>query len=218
MDRTEPFGDRFEAGRELAVSLESHRDSGAVVLGLPRGGIPVAYEVARTLELPLDVFVVRKLGLPGQPELAMGALASGGALVLNEDVLRAGGVDEATLERVVARESQELERRERLYRGDRPPLELRGRAAILVDDGLATGSSMRAAIHALRERRAGPVTAAVPVAPNETCEALAPEVEEMVCARTPRPFLSVGTWYEDFSQTTDEEVRELLDRAATRQP
>lgn len=210
----ESFKDRFEAGRELAEALGRHRGTEAVVLGLPRGGVPVAYEVARTLELALDVFVVRKLGLPGQPELAMGAVASGGTRVLNEDVLRAAVVGEDALERVVAEELAELERRERLYRGDRPPLELRDRAVILVDDGLATGSSMRAAIHALRDRGAGAVTVAVPVAPRETREALASEVEEMVCARTPRPFFSVGTWYEDFTQVTDEEVRDLLDRAA----
>jgi len=214
--RVEPFRDRFEAGRQLAEGLERHRGSNAVVLGLPRGGVPVAYEAARTLELPLDVFVVRKLGLPGQPELAMGAVAGGGTRVLNEDVLLAAGVEEETLERVAGEESAELERRERLYRGDRPPLELRNRDAILVDDGLATGSSMRAAVHALRDREVSAVTVAVPIAPEETCDALAPDVEEIVCLRTPRPFLSVGTWYEDFSQTTDQQVRELLDRVATR--
>lgn len=217
MDGVEPFRDRFQAGRELAAGLESRRGSGAVVLGLARGGVPVAYEVARALDLVLDVFVVRKLGLPGQAELAMGAVASGGSRVLNEDVLRVAGVEEATLERVVAREAAELNRRERLYRGERPPLELRGRTAILVDDGLATGSSMRAAVRALREQQAGSVTVAVPVAPVETCESLASEVEQIVCTRTPRPFLSVGTWYEDFSQTTDEEVRELLARASAGQ-
>jgi putative phosphoribosyl transferase len=212
--RAEPFRDRFDAGRELAESLARHRGTDAVVLGLPRGGVPVAYEVAWSLELALDVFVVRKLGFPGQPELAMGAVASGGTRVLNEDVLRVAPVDQAALDRVVAEESAELQRRERLYRGDRPPLELRGRTAILVDDGLATGSSMRAAVAALRALDAGAVTVAVPVAPRETCEEIAPEVEEIVCARTPHPFLSVGTWYEDFTQTTDEEVRDLLDRAA----
>lgn len=214
--RVDPFSNRFEAGRELAEALAHHRGRAAAVLGLPRGGVPVAYEVAHSLELVLDVFVVRKLGLPDRPELAMGAVASGGTRVLNEDVLRAGGVEEAALEQVVAEETAELERRELLYRGERPPLELRDRHAILVDDGLATGSSMRAAIRALRDRGAAAVTVAVPVAPRETAEALAPEVEEVACLLAPRPFLSVGSWYEDFSQTTDEEVRELLGRAAGR--
>jgi putative phosphoribosyl transferase len=214
VDGAEPFRDRFEAGRVLAAGLEDRSAPGGVVLGVPRGGVPVAYEVARTLELPLDVFVVRKLGLPGQPELAMGAVASGGTRVLNDEVLRTARVSEAALERVVAEELAELERRERLYRGERPPLELRDRAAILVDDGLATGSSMLAAIHAVRRLGARSVTVAVPVAPPETCVALAPEADDLVCPRTPQPFFSVGTWYENFTQVSDAEVRELLDRAS----
>lgn len=215
MDGVEPFRDRSEAGRVLAADLKGRRGTGAVVLGLPRGGIPVAYEVAQALELPLDVFVVRKLGLPGQPELAMGAVASGGTRVLNEDVLRSARVSDATLERVVAEELAELERRERLYRGERSPLDLRDRAAILVDDGLATGSSMLAAVNAVRRLGARSVTVAVPVAPLETCDTLASEADDLVCPRTPQPFFSVGAWYDDFTQVSDTEVRELLDRAST---
>jgi putative phosphoribosyl transferase len=204
------FRDRSEAGRELARGLERYQGSGAVVLGLARGGVPVAYEVADALGLSLDVFVVRKLGCPGQPELAMGAVASGGTYALNEEVIRAVGIDAGTLERIVGAQTQEVARRERAYRGERPALAVKGRTVILVDDGLATGSSMLAAVRALRRQRAQVIVVAVPVAPREACREIAHEADEVVCACMPRPFLSVGTWYADFKQTSDEEVRRLL--------
>jgi len=184
------------------------------VLALPRGGVPVAFEVARELHAPLDVFVVRKLGLPGHEELAMGALATGGVRVVNHDLVRALRLPETVVEAVTARECRELERRERLYRGDRPPLDVGGRTVILVDDGIATGSSMRAAAVALRQRRPGSIVVAVPVGPPETCTALQQEADEVVCADTPVDFEAVGQSYDDFSQTTDAEVKELLERAA----
>jgi putative phosphoribosyl transferase len=213
MEMNGRFRDRAAAGRSLAELLaERLGPSGgdAIVFGLPRGGVPVAYEVARRLESPLDVLVVRKLGVPHRPELGMGAVASGGVRVLNEDVLAAAGLDAGTLEQVVARESAELRRREASYRGDRQPPQPRDRMAILVDDGLATGSSMLAAVQALRSRGARKVVVAVPVAPPSTCDELADEVDEIVCAHTPASFVSVGSWYEDFAQTSDEEVRRLL--------
>ena len=179
------------------------------MLGLPRGGVPVAWEVARRLGAPLDVFVVRKLGYPGHEELAMGAIASGGVRVLNPEVV-AYGVSRDAIERVTAREQVELERRERLFRGDRPRLPVAGRVAILVDDGLATGSTMRAAIRAVRQQGASRIVVAVPVAARSTCAEIEQEADEVVCAATPHPFHAVGLWYEDFSQTTDDEVRELL--------
>lgn len=216
VSQTEIFHDRAEAGRELAGEIERFRGSEAIVLGLARGGVPVAFEVASALRLPLDVFVVRKLGFPGQPELAMGAVASGGIRVLNEEV--AAVVEPAQLEEVAASEAAEVERRERSYRGDRAPLEVAERIAILVDDGLATGASMLAAVHALRRGGAREVVVAVPVAPQETCEALAPEADEVICARTPRPFLAVGAWYENFGQTSDREVSELLERSPAAAP
>jgi putative phosphoribosyl transferase len=208
LSRNEAFRDRFDAGRELAGKLEGYRGTDAVVLGLARGGVPVAFEVARALELPLDVFVVRKLGFPTQPELAIGAVASGGTRVLNEEVARE--VDDESLERIAAREEAELQRRERAYRDGSEAAEVAGRTGILVDDGLATGASMLAAVRALRAREARAVVVAVPVAPAETCEALAAEADEVVCARTPSPFFSVGSWYENFEQTSDEEVERLL--------
>jgi predicted phosphoribosyltransferase len=185
-----------------------------VVLALPRGGVPVGAEVARHLAAPLDVMVVRKLGVPGHRELAMGALASGGVRVLNEDLLMELGIPEWVIEEAVAREAPELERRERAYRGGRPPLEVEGRTVILVDDGVATGASMRAAVAALRQRGPKRLVVAVPVAAEAIREGLAREVDEMVCVRTPEPFLAVGLWYEDFSETTDEEVRAALEEAA----
>jgi putative phosphoribosyl transferase len=209
------FADRSDAGRAVALRLQ--RFAGrpdVVVLALPRGGVPVGVEVARALRAPLDVFVVRKLGVPGHAELAMGAIASGGVRVVNRQVVSALELDEQDIEAAAAREQAELERRERLYRGARPAPELAGRTAILVDDGLATGSTMRAAVAALRRLDAAHIVVAVPVAAPETCAALAPEVDEIVCARTPDPFYAVGLWYRDFSQTTDEEVRQLLDDAA----
>jgi len=184
-----------------------------LVLGLPRGGVPVAWEVARRLGAPLDVFVVRKLGFPGHEELAMGAIASGGVRVLNPEVI-AYGVDQAEIERVAQREQRELERRERVFRGNRPPMRVRDRTVVLVDDGLATGSTMRAAVRALRQEGAGRIIVAVPVAAPSVCADMEVEADEVVCATTPEPFRAVGLWYEDFDQTTDEEVHELLDRAA----
>jgi len=208
------FRDRADAGGLLAERLSHYagRDD-VLVLGLPRGGVPVAAEVARALGAPLDVFLVRKLGLPGQEELAMGAIASGGARVLNEELVETLGIPEALIDAVAAREEEELRRRERLYRGERTPPEVEGKTVILVDDGLATGSSMRAAVAALRRRRPARIVVAVPTAPVSTCEELRPEVDELVCARTPQPFYAVGIWYENFNQTTDEEVRRLLAEA-----
>jgi predicted phosphoribosyltransferase len=208
------FADRFHAGRFLSRHLlaYAHRPD-VLVLGLPRGGIPVAYEVATALDAPLDVFVVRKLGVPGHEELAFGAIATGGARVLNDEIVRMLPVSEATIEQVSRAEERELARRERLYRGARPAARIAGRTAILVDDGLATGSSMRVAVEALRTESPSRVVVAVPIAPRSTCEALAEEVDDIVCAVTPEPFYAVGAWYEDFSQTSDEEVRDLLERA-----
>ncbi len=212
------FQDRAEAGREMASRLEEFACRPEVlVLALPRGGVPVGYEVARALNTPLDVFVVRKIGVPWQPELAMGAVASGGTLVLNPEVVRGVGISNTEFEQAVSREMKELEQRERRYRGERPPLDVKGRTVILVDDGLATGSSMRAAAKALRERQPARLVIAAPVAAAATCQELRAEGYEVVCAATPEPFLAVGQWYREFSQTSDEEVRQLLDRAAQQQ-
>jgi putative phosphoribosyl transferase len=209
------FRDRSEAGQVLAGRLTAYANRpGALVLALPRGGVPVAYEVAQALNVPLDVFLVRKLGVPGREELAMGAIASGGVRVFNEDVIQALGISPEVIEAVAQAELQELTRRERLYRGDRPLPEVRGRSIILVDDGLATGSSMRAAIAALRRRGPSRIIVAVPVGSSETCTEFQDVADEVVCARTPEPFYAVGQWYEDFTQTTDEEVRDMLHRAA----
>jgi predicted phosphoribosyltransferase len=209
-----PFCDRLEAGRVLATRLDKYANRPDVlVLALPRGGVPVAFEVARALNAPLDVFLVRKLGAPGQPELAMGAIASGGASVVNEDVVRALGITEDELRDVAAKEMQELERRERAYRDDRPPPDVRGKTVILIDDGLATGSSMMAAVAALRQEHPERIVVAVPVAARATCDQLAAQVDDVVCAMTPEPFMAVGLWYEEFSQTSDDEVRDLLRRA-----
>jgi predicted phosphoribosyltransferase len=208
------FKDRSDAGRQLAARL-SHfagRDD-VLVLALPRGGVPVGYEVAEALGSPLDVFLVRKLGTPGQEELAMGAIASGGVRVLNDRVVGALRPSGAVIDRVEARERQELERREREYRAGRPPLDVRGKTVILVDDGLATGSTMRAAVAALRRLDPAWVVVAVPVGASETCGEFEGEADETVCALEPEPFFAVGAWYDDFSQTTDEEVRDLLARS-----
>ncbi len=186
-----------------------------IVLGLPRGGVPVAYEFARGLEVQLDAFVVRKLGVPWREELAMGAVASGGVCVLNTEVIDALAVDRRTVESVIEQERRELERRERLYRGPRPPLEVQGRTAIIVDDGLATGATMRAAIAALRERRVQTIVVGVPVASSATGDELAGIADEVACVRTPEPFMAVGLWYRDFTATSDEEVQRLLEQAAT---
>jgi putative phosphoribosyl transferase len=209
------YRNRTDAGRRLATKLSAYADHPDVlVLALPRGGVPVAFEVARTLHAPLDVFVVRKLGLPDHEEFAMGAIASGGVRILDQRVIGAFGVSREEIAEVTATEQRELERRELLYRGDRPPLDVAGRTVILVDDGLATGSTMLAAVTALRQENAARVVAAVPIAPPETCDAFRDVADEIVCAMTPEPFHAVGLWYEDFRQTTDEEVRELLERAA----
>jgi putative phosphoribosyl transferase len=210
-----PFKDRTEAGRLLAGRLKAYADRpGVLVLALPRGGVPVAYEVARALNAPLDIFLVRKLGVPGHEELAMGAIASGGVRVLNENVVRPLRIPGEVIDAVAADEQKELERRERAYRGDSPAAEVRGHTVILIDDGLATGSTMRAAVAALRQQQPDRIVVGVPTAAPETCDEFRAEVDEIVCAITPEPFYAVGLWYEDFSQTTDEEVRDLLGRAA----
>lgn len=206
------FKDRKDAGRKLAEQLSQYaEDEDLLVLGLPRGGVPVAYEVARALGAELDIFLVRKLGVPGHEELAMGAIASGSVRVLNDTVVEALDIPERVIDAVAAEEQAELERRERAYRGDRPPPQMAGRTVILVDDGLATGASMRAAVVGLRAQDPGKIVAAVPTAAPDTCEMFEGEVDEMVCAVTPQPFFGVGHWYRDFSQTTDDEVQALLE-------
>ncbi len=208
------FADRTEAGRRLAHELSDHASrEDVVVLGLPRGGVPVAFEVAKELEAPLDVFVVRKLGAPGNPELAMGAIASGGVQVMNEDVVRNLGVSDDAIERVKEEEREKLEERERTYRGARPGIDLEGKMVVLVDDGLATGATMRAAVNALRQHQPERIVMAVPTGPPETCEDLQERVDEAICLTTPRPFFGVGGAYRDFSQTTNQEVRDLLEKA-----
>lgn len=210
-----PYKDRYDAGRRLAPLLEryAHRPD-VLVLGLPRGGVPVAFEVARALDAPLDVFIVRKIGVPGREELAMGAIATGGVRVLVPEVVRALGIREATIERAADAEFQELVRRERLFRGGREPHEVAGHIVILVDDGLATGATMRAAVQALRELEPRRIVVAVPAGAAETCEELAGIADEVVCAATPEPFQAVGLWYHDFRQTDDDEVQALLADAA----
>jgi len=212
----QPFINRRDAGRTLVTYLSRYagRDD-VIVLALPRGGVPVAYEVAQALGAPLDLFLVRKLGTPGHRELAMGAIASGGIRVLNEDVVRWYSIPESVIEAVVREEQQELERRERAYREDRPAPDLRNRIVILTDDGLATGSTMRAAAQAVRERQPLRVVVAVPVGARETCAELAAYADEIICARMPEPFASVGQWYLDFNQTDDEEVRALMQKSLT---
>jgi putative phosphoribosyl transferase len=213
------FHDRRHAGRLLARLLMDYADrTDVLVLALPRGGVPVGFEVARRLHAPLDVFLVRKLGVPGIEELAMGAISTGGVRVLNEDVVRGLQIPEATIEAVAAEEQRELERRERAYRDDRPPPKVRGRTVILVDDGLATGSTMRAAVAALRQQHPARILVAVPVASGSTCEEMQEVADNVVCAITPENFRAVGLWYEDFSQTTDEEVYDLLRQAAEGTP
>ncbi len=213
------FRNRTDAGRRLARQLEryaGHDD--VVVLALPRGGVPVGFEIAQALKAPLDIFLVRKLGVPGQEELAMGALASGGVRVINESLVRRLGVPTAMIEEVAAREERELTRREHAYRGTNPPLPVAGRTVILVDDGLATGASLQAAAMALKRQGPARIVAAVPVGAAETCAEFRDVVDEIVCVETPEPFWAVGNWYDDFSQTTDEKVRSLLARARAEEP
>jgi len=208
------FHDRRDAGRRLAAELRPYADrSDVIVLALPRGGVPVGFEIADALHVPLEVFVVRKLGLPGQEELAMGALASGGVRVLDDALIRALHVSDDDVQRVTRWEQAELERREHQYRGSRNFPDLHGKTVILVDDGLATGATMRAAVLAVRKEEPRAVVVAVPVAAAETCNAFRTIADDIVCAKTPEPFIAVGLWYEDFSQTTDDEVRDLLEHA-----
>jgi predicted phosphoribosyltransferase len=204
------FRDRRHAGQALASALERRAGDDVVVLALPRGGVPIAFEVASRLGAPLDVFVVRKLGVPGHEELAMGAIASGGVQVLSDDLIARLGIGKEAIARVAARERSELARRERTYRGDRPPLDVAGRVVILIDDGLATGATMKAAVAGLRQLGPKQIVVAVPVAAPESCAEVGELVDEIVCLVTPSPFWGVGNWYDDFSQTTDEEVRALL--------
>ena len=209
------FPNRTEAGRQLAEKLVKYADrDDVIVLGLPRGGVPVAFEVAQRLGAPLDVFIVRKLGVPGFEELAAGAIASGGVRVLNQDVVRAIPHAEEAIEAVTAKETAELERREHIYREGRRAPELRDRVVILVDDGLATGATMRAAVKALRQQGTAKIVVAVPVGPPDTCREIEQEADETICLSTPPFFQAVGQYYEDFSQTSDEDVRELLTQAA----
>jgi len=209
------FADRTEAGRFLASKLKKYAGRpDLLVLALPRGGVPVASEIARALRAPLDVFLVRKLGLPGQEEFAVGAIASGGVRVVNEDVVRALGIPEDVIEGIATAEKRQMAERERLYRGDRPPPDVRSRTVILVDDGLATGSTMRAAVLALRRQGAARIVVAVPVGAPETCAEFKHEADDVICAQTPEPFYAVGLWYGDFSQTSDEEVRDLLEQSS----
>jgi putative phosphoribosyl transferase len=215
IDEQERFRDRRDAGRQLAEKLSAYANRPDVlVLGLPRGGVPVAYEVAKVLNAPLDVFLVRKLGVPGREELAMGAIASGSVRVLNKNVVQSLRLSDQTIEAVAAAEQRTLVRRERVYRGDRPRLAVRDQTIILVDDGLATGATMRAAVVALRQQQPRRIVVAVPVAALETCDEFRAEVDDIVCAITPPLFYAVGLWYQDFSQTSDEEVRALLEHAA----
>jgi predicted phosphoribosyltransferase len=213
MATTMLFADRREAGRALARRLSHLQASHPLVLALPRGGVPVAYEVARALEAPLDVFLVRKLGVPGHEELAMGAIATGGVMVTSRSILQHLGVPTGRVREVALRESRELERRERVYRGRRPPLDVAGRTLILVDDGLATGSTMRAALRAIRALKPAHVVVAAPVASAVTCREIDAEADEVVVAATPEPFKAVGLWYGDFTETPDAEVMQLLGMA-----
>ena len=212
--KTALFKDRRDAGRKLAQKLKDYAGrKNVIVFALPRGGVPVASEVAKALNVPLDIFIVRKLGWPGHEGMAIGAIASGGVKVLNQDIVQYLNIPEALIDAIAQLELRELERREHAYRGDRPPLDVKDRTVIIVDDGLATGASMRAAVEGLRAHHPRRTVIAVPTAAPETCELLKLEVDEVICATTPEPFYGVSRWYEDFSQTTDEEVRTLLQEA-----
>ncbi len=213
---SQPFTNRAEAGELLAARLSAlaNRDD-VIVLGLPRGGVPVGYEVAKALGVALDVFVVRKLGVPGHEELAMGAIASGDVRLVNHDVVGALGIPESVIDRVAERELIELERREQLYRGSRPLTPLANKTVILVDDGLATGSTMRAAVTAVRHQQPAQIIVAVPVGAPSTCSELSKDADQVVCLRSPEPFVAVGLWYRDFTPTSDAEVRALLGRTAS---
>lgn len=213
------FKDRIEAGDALADRLMHYAGRADVLaLGLPRGGVPVAFEVAKALDAPLDVFIVRKLGVPDHEELAMGAIATGGVRIVNEEIVNRLHISHQTLDAVTATETKELARREHAYRGQCPPPEMQGRTAILVDDGMATGSTMRAAATALRKQHPGRIVVGVPVAAAQTCDEFRSEVDEMICVATPEPFYGVGRWYQNFSQTTDEEVHHLLEQAGYGRP
>lgn len=210
------FPNRYVAGQWLATKLQDYANRpDVIVLALPRGGVPVAFEVATALHVPMDVFIVRKLGVPGHEELAMGAIASGGVRLLNQNVIQGFGIPQNLIEMITEKEQRELERQEREYREGRPPLDVRGRTVILVDDGLATGASMHVAVAALKQKHPAHIVIAVPVAAQETCNEFQGEVDQVVCSVTPEPFWSVGQWYDDFSQISNEEVRDLLRRAAT---
>jgi putative phosphoribosyl transferase len=207
------FADRADAGKRLALELAPYGDGDTRVLALPRGGVPVAYEVALALHAPLDVFIVRKIGAPGREELALGAISSGGVRVLNEETIAALNVDDATLEEITRHELRELQRREDAYRLGLPAHDVDNRTVMLIDDGLATGASMFAAVLALRRRNPKRIVIGVPIAPSDTCEALSREVDALVCLAMPRPFRGVGAWYADFRQISDEEVRDYLQKA-----
>ncbi len=209
-----PIPDRSVAGQALAALLEPYRGrADALVLALPRGGVPVAFEVAEALNLPLDLMLVRKLGVPGHKELAMGAIASGGVRVMNSELLQQLSIDQAAIERVAAEETEELQRRDRAYRGERPTPRLEGQQVILVDDGLATGATMQAAVQAVRQQRPARIIVAVPVAPPDTVARLREQVDELICPLMPDWFVAIGNWYRDFSQTSDQEVQALLRQA-----
>jgi putative phosphoribosyl transferase len=214
-----PYKNRSKAGRELAKALQPYANRpNVLILALPRGGVPVAYEVAKALNIPLDLMLVRKLGLPGHEELAVGAIATGGIRVLNTEVIEGMAISEAQIERIAAAELQELRRREKAYRGERPNAEVQGHGVILIDDGLATGATMQAAIAAIRQQRPAEILVAVPVAPKDTVALLRDQADAVICPATPEPFLGVGRWYEDFTQITDAEVRDLLGRLWQEQP
>ena len=208
------FRDRHDAGRQLTDKIRAESvPSNPIVLALPRGGVPVAFEVAQALHAPLDIFLVRKLGMPGHEELAIGAIASGGVRVLNREIMQASDLPREVVDAITEREQRELERREQAYRGDRPPPDLRGAAVFLIDDGLATGATMRAAVVALKQQEPARIVVAVPIAAPETCIEFRDIVDEIICAVTPEPFVSIGMWYEEFPQMTDDEVRDYLERA-----